>query len=138
MDVIYRTQEFVETMCNLAFRCEAFVHDNDGKILFSTENNNLICIVYELGRKGKFKRVLREVKGQLMQITDRREQYYAKRKVHDDAVNIQAAGRFQFPKRPELLLSRRDRMMREQRKYNVILSKQVEAISLNKNPLNGG
>lgn len=83
MDIIYRTKEFVETMCNLAFRCEAFIFANGGEIVFSSDNNNVVALNYAIGRKGKYKRVMREIRGQLMQITDRRAQYYERRKWHD-------------------------------------------------------
>lgn len=113
MDIIYRTKEFVETMCNLAFRCEAFIFANGGEIVFTAENNNIVALSYAIGRKGKYKRVLREVNGQLMQITDRREQYYAKLQSHDDSANLQAERKFRFPKRPKPFISEHERMMQD-------------------------
>ena len=71
-----KKEVFIFTMCSLAFKCEAFVFDNNGKIPFTTANNNTIALIYDEGRKGKFKRTMREISGQLMEITDNRAKYF--------------------------------------------------------------
>lgn len=81
-----------------------------------------------------YKHVMREVRGQLMQITDRREQYYVRRKAHDDAMNMNSSRKFRFPKRPAPYVSQRQILMQAQKKYNENYRKFVDSAEINKAP----
>jgi hypothetical protein len=87
----HNREAFVQTMVKLAFRCPAFMWDEGDKMTFSPQLDGIIASGYYFGRKGIYKQVFREIRGQLMQITDRRQQYYAKRQAYDERMNFLAS-----------------------------------------------
>ena len=73
----------------MAVNCEKFMDDMPPVTLCSASR----AAEYYASRyiNKHYKRTMREVKGQLMEITDRRQQYYAKRQAYDERMNFLAS-----------------------------------------------